>query len=439
MDKLAIFGGTPVVQDPPAELFRWPIVTKEDEEFALKVIRENLFSGTEITQQFEKEFAAWQGRKFALGFCNGTMALAAAMFSIGLGAGDEIICTTKTYWASIVQALWFGATPVFCNIDDNLSMDPEDIERCITPKTKAIMVVHYLAYPADMDRIMAIAEKHNLIVIEDVSHAHGALYKGRKVGTFGKVAAMSMMSEKSFSAGEMGVLVTDDRAVYERAIAYGHHNLFHASNIEVSEDLKPYYHLALGGVKGRVNQLCAALALGQLKHYDARIAEIDKAMNYFLDQMEALPGIRPIRPAKDSGSTMGGWYAANCIYCAEELHGLSVKRFCEAVRAEGVSAIYDGGNYCLHTHPLFKDFDTIHAGKPARILFADRDVREDDKLCDASLEKQCFAIPWFKHLDKEWIDRYVAAFRKVVENHTQLLEGDEVHAQGGRWYGRKNQ
>ena len=318
-------------------------------------------------------------------------------------------------------------------------MDPDDLERCITPRTKAIMVVHYLAYPCDMDRIMAIAEKHNLIVIEDVSHAQGALYKGRKVGTFGQVAAMSLMSQKSFAAGEMGILVTDDRAIYERAIAYGHHNLFDEKHVFQTEELKPYYHISVGGVKGRVNQLCAALARGQLKHYDERIAEIDAAMNYFWDQLEGLPGIRPIRPKKGEGSTMGGWYAANGMYYPDELHGLSSKRFCEAVRAEGVDTCWEGGNYCLHAHPLFHSFDITNVGKPTRVAFTDRDPRPDDKYCDSAIERHCFSIPWFKHLDKEWIDRYVAAFKKVIENHEQLLEDDSAESAGGRWYGKKNQ
>ena len=109
------------------------------------------------------------------------MSLAAAMFAIGLGAGDEIICPTKTYWASITQASTFGASVVFCNIDENLVIDPKDIERCISPKTKAIMVVHYCSHPADMDPIMEIARKHNLKVIEDAAQAHGAVYKGKKI------------------------------------------------------------------------------------------------------------------------------------------------------------------------------------------------------------------------------------------------------------------
>ena len=184
MSELALFGGTPAIQNPPASLFKWPIMTEEDEAAALDVIRSNKFSGTDITIKFQEEFAAWQGRKYALAFTNGTASLTAAMYAIGLGMGDEIICPTKTYWGSVSQAINFGASAVFCNINDMLSIDPADIERCITPKTKALMVVHYFGYPCDMDPIMKIVEKYNLKLIEDVSHAQGGMYKGRKVGTF---------------------------------------------------------------------------------------------------------------------------------------------------------------------------------------------------------------------------------------------------------------
>ena len=223
MEKLAILGGEPAIASNPEELFKWPIFTKEDEEAYLDVMRKNSFSGTDLTEKFQVEFADWIGRKYALAYCNGTMSISAAMYAIGLGMGDEIICPTKTYWGSVSQAINFGASAVFCNINDDLSLDPDDLERCITPKTKAVVVVHYFSYPADMDRIMAIARKHNIKVIEDVSHAQGAVYKGRKVGTFGDVAAMSLMSGKAFAAGELGVLVTDNREYYERAVAYGHY------------------------------------------------------------------------------------------------------------------------------------------------------------------------------------------------------------------------
>ena len=436
---LALCGGQPVLDqsDMPGELFHWPIITPEDEQACLEVIRRNAFSGTDITIQFQNEFAAWQGRKYALAFTNGTMSLSAAMFAIGLGMGDEIICPTKTYWGSVSQAINFGASAVFCNINEKLSMDPNDIERCISPRTKAIVAVHYFGYPADMDAIMAIAKKHGLKVIEDVSHAHGALYKGRKVGTFGDVAAMSMMSWKAFAAGELGMLVTDDQKIYERALAYGHYERNNAKNI-TDPELMPYPHIALGGVKGRANQLCCCLGLGQLHHFDERMAEVDKAMQYFCDGIEDIKGLHPIRPEKGSGSTMGAWYLPQGTYRPGELGGLSSGRFAEAVRSEAKGLhCWEGGNFCLHTHEFFKSFDFYNIGKPSRIAFADRDVRKLDEACKPSESMYCVSLPPFKKFLPECIDKYIEAYRNVAENYEQLIEPDK-DVNGGRWYGSDN-
>ncbi len=446
MEKLAILGGTPLIPNdgscPKDHLFKWPIITKEDEDAALEVIKSGKFSGTDISMKFEEEFAQWIGTKHALTYCNGTQALAGAMFAVGLGAGDEIICTTKTYWASITPALIFGATPVFCNFDENLSMDPDDIERCITPKTKAIMVVHYCAYPCDMDRIMAIAKKHNLIVIEDVSHAQGGKYKGKKLGTFGDIAAMSMMSEKSFAVGECGMLVTNNTEMYERAVVYGHYERNNERFLSANKELEEFYGLPLGGVKARLNQVSAAIGRVQLKHYDERCAEIDKAMNYYWDLVEEIPGIRAIRPEKGSGSTMGGWYACKGMYDPEKFHGIPAIKFCEAVRAEmnGNGNIWAGANFCLHTHNLFKKFDFRHAGKPSTIEYMEAAEYYGDKNCERSLVDNSFSAPWFKHYDKEWIEKFAACVKKVAENHEQLLEtADDATGKGGRWFGTSDE
>ena len=435
-EKLAILGGEPAIAkvQEPKELRKWPIMTQEDEEAAMEVVRANSFSGMNITQELEKEFSQWLGTRYALAFGNGTMSLAAAMFGVGLKAGDEIICTTKTYWASIVQALSFGASPVFCNIDDNLSMDPEDIERCISPRTKAIMAVHYNAYPCDMDPIMAIAEKYGLKVIEDVSHAQGGMYKGRRLGTIGHVAGMSLMSQKTFAAGELGMLVTSDPEIYERAIAYGHHNIFKPGSLQVAKELNPYGNIALSGMKGRANQLCSALARVQLKYYDARCLEARKAMNYFWDQMEKLPGIRAIRVDEATGSTMGGWCYPHGRYVPEELGGLSAERFCEAVAAEGIKC-RSGANFCLHNHPIFKDYDMLGIGKPTRRAFNDRDFDALDAACKPSEEKLCFSVPRFVKFDKDAIDQFVAVYKKVTDNYQQLLKDDHGTNAGGAWMG----
>ena len=435
-EKLALLGGKPAIEPekvPFDHLFRWPIIGKEDEEAALYVMSNNLYSGTGITAQFEQEVCQWLGTKYAIAYCNGTMSIAAALYGVGLQAGDEIICPTRTYWATITHAFVRGATPVFCNITENLVIDPDDIERCITDRTKAIIVVHYFGYPCDMDKIMAIAKKHNLKVIEDVSHAQGGLSKGKRLGTFGDVAAMSMMSTKSFSAGELGMLVTDDRTVYERAMAYCHYERYNDQYIQECDDLKPFYHICLGGYKGRANQLCVALAREQLKHYDERCAEVRKAMNYFWDLLEGVPGIRPIRVDESTGSNMAGWYSPHGQYHPEELHGLPVEKFCEALTAEGFKSRPDG-NACLHKHEMFHSLDLLGLGKPSRNAFSDRDYTPFDEGCKPSEKIHSFLVRRFVHFDKEWIEYYANAVKKVVENHMDLLDDKPVAEEAGRWY-----
>ena len=436
MKHLALLGGPRVSDEKgPDELLRWPIITEEDEAAILDVVRRNAFSKTDITEKFQEEFAKWIGAKHAVCYCNGTCALFAAMFAVGLGAGDEIICPTKTYWASISQAVNLGATAVFCNIKEDLCMDPADLERCITPRTKAIMVVHYLGVPCDMDAIMAIARRHGVKVIEDVSHAQGSFYKGKRLGTFGDVAAMSLMSQKTFAAGELGILVTSERRYYERALAFAHYEKNNERYITESEELKPYFNIALGGVKGRANQVCTAMARVQLKYYDERCEKTREAMNYFWDQLEGLPGIRPIRADERDGTKQLCWYCPQGAYHPEELHGLPVTTFCKAVAAEIPDLkMKSGANYCLHTHEFFRTFDLMHIGKPSRIAFDPVDMRTEDAKCDPSLARLCFSVPTFRVPIKEWIDVYAEAFKKVVRYHEELLElegGD----QEGRWFG----
>lgn len=449
MKKLAILGGEPVLtkkdEERIREITKWPIITEEDEEACLDVIRENNFSGTDITEKFEDEYKKWIGTDYAVAYCNGTMSLAAAMFAIGLGKGDEIICPTITYWASIVPATTFGATAVFCDVDDKLCIDPDDLERVISPKTKAVVVVHYSSNPADMDRIMEIARKYNLIVIEDVSHAQGGLYKGKRLGTFGDIAAMSLMSGKSFAAGELGILVTNNRKYYERALAYGHYDRNNEKYIKENEELFPYFRISLGGVKGRVNQLCAAMARVQLKYHDERCAEIRKAMNYLFDLLDGIPGFKPLRANEAERSNNAGFYAAYAKYDPKEFHGLTASAFADAIKAELGNMpgfeIGSGSNYCLHAHNFFKTFDFNHSGEPSRTFGQSRDVRELDEKLESTFEKQKNVIlcPWIKKYDKEMIEKIAKGIRNVVENHEQLLE---IHNDGpegsGRWYGFNN-
>jgi perosamine synthetase len=413
-EPLAILGGPKAVHAEQPDLFAWPIVTAEDERAVLEVLRAGKMSGWDITRQFEAEYAAWQGTKYAVAHANGTMALEAAMWACGLRRGDELIAPSLTYWASALPAMRIGATIVFADIDPvSLCIDPADIERRITGRTKAIVVVHYCGHPCDMDPIVAIARKHNLKLIEDVSHAHGALYKGRMVGTFGDAAAMSMMAGKSLAIGEAGMLCTNDRGIFERTIAYCHYE--RTGQDLTLPDVKPFAGLPQGAMKGRLNQICSAMGRVQLKSYSQRMQTIQDAMNRFWDVLEGTPGLRPHRPARDSGSTMGGWYNPLGHYVPEELGGLPVDRFIEAVKAEG-GRCGRGCNFPLHLHPLLNDADIFGDGKPTRIAFADRDVRQPAGSLPVSeaLAERCYGIPWFKHDRAEDIGRYAAAFKKVA-------------------------
>ncbi|MEM3957572.1 MAG: DegT/DnrJ/EryC1/StrS family aminotransferase [Thermoproteota archaeon] len=423
---LALLGGPKTVGSEHREIFAWPIITGEVEDAVLEVLRAGKMSDIDVTQKFEEEFARWLGVEYALAHNTGTAALHSAMFGVGIGKGDEIICPSITYWASCLQVYSLGGTVVFADIDpETLCIDPKDIERWVTPRTKAIMVVHYLGMPADMDAIMKIADRNGLTVIEDCSHAHGALLKGRMVGTFGDAAGFSLMSGKSLPCGEGGMMTTNDRRVYERAVAFGHYER-HGFALTL-EDLKRGAGLPWGGYKYRMHQLTSAVGRVQLKHYPMLMAEIDKAMNYFWDLLEGVPGIRSHRPPKDSGSTKGGWYAPHGIYHSEELGGLSVQRFCEAVRAEGAPC-YPGCNLPLHLHPLFNEIDVYNQGRPTRIANSPPgvDVRQPPGSLPVSesVQDRVFTVPWFKHYRPEIIEEYAQAFRKVAENYMDLLPGD---------------
>ena len=417
---LAILGGTQAVTTDPGSIFDWPLIGPEDEEAVLEVLRRGAMSGIDVTQRFESELATWFGRRFALCHNTGTASIHTALFASGVGVGDEVICQSLTLWASVIQVFSLGATVVFSEVDpQTLTLDPADIEHRISDRTKVIVVVHYCGHPADMDPILEIAARHRLKVIEDVSHAQGGLYKGRRLGTLGDIGAMSVMSEKSLACGEGGFLITDDEELYERAVAFGH---YERTGQLKHPQLRPFAGMPLGGYKYRMHQLSSALGRVQLRHYQERIETIQKAMNYFWDQLEGVPGLRAHRPSPESGSTMGGWYSPHGLYQAEELGSLSITRFCEAVTAEGVP-ISPGANPPMHLHPLLNEADVYDHGRPTRIAHSTRDLRQPPGSLPVteSLPLACYSVPWFKRHDAQIIEEHAEAFRKVAQSADALL------------------
>ena len=215
----------------------------------------------------EKEFAMYCKADYALATSSGTSALLVSLIAMGLKPGDEIIVPAYTFVATYSSCIFAGLVPVLAEIDESLSLDPDDIERKITSRTKAIMPVHMLGNPCNMDRIMEIARKYNLLVLEDSCQAAGASYKGKKVGTIGHMGAYSLNVFKTINSGDGGLVVTNDQELYETA--FGVHDQGHKPNrfgVEVGTR-------SVLGLNFRINEITAAVGLAQLKKLD-RIVSI---------------------------------------------------------------------------------------------------------------------------------------------------------------------
>jgi perosamine synthetase len=217
-DLPAILGGNPAVTLDQEAANRWPVLAQEEEDAVLQVIRDGDISTHPVIRELETDYAKFSGMPYALAHNNGTSALSAAFFALDLTAGDEILVPSATFWASVLPMLWHGLVPIFCESEpDRLGLDPEDIERKITPRTRAIVVVHLWGLPSRMTEIHAIAKKYDLKIIEDASHAHGATWRGEPCGSLGDIAVFSLQGDKLAPAGEGGIFLTRDYQYYERA------------------------------------------------------------------------------------------------------------------------------------------------------------------------------------------------------------------------------
>ncbi|MDR1901454.1 MAG: DegT/DnrJ/EryC1/StrS family aminotransferase [Treponema sp.] len=223
---------------------------------------------THKVASFEKEMADIIGVKHTVATSSGTGSLLCCLAALGIGAGDEVIVPGYTFIASISSIILSNAVPVLAEIDSSLTIDPDKIEELISPATKAIMPVHMLGNPCDMDRIMKIAAKHKLFVIEDCCQAFGASYKGRRLGTYGDISAFSLNVFKTITAGDGGAVATDDDILYERA--FGFHDQGHKPSrmgVEVG-------NRSIVGMNLRMNELTGAVSLAQIRKLDAILARL---------------------------------------------------------------------------------------------------------------------------------------------------------------------
>jgi perosamine synthetase len=413
VEKLAINGGPKAVTLNDSEATQWPPVGEEEVQATVEALRTGQFIAYYGIRQFESDFANYHGIKYALAQNNGTSTLHAAYFAAGVGPGDEVIVPSYQWHLAVTPILACHGVPVFCEIDPKtLTIDPNDIEKRITERTKAICVVHIWGIPADMDPVMEIARAHDIAVIEDCSHAHGNLYKGRKVGTIGDMGCFSLQMSKSMTGGEAGIFITNNYDYYARAILLGHYEL-------ISGLTRPEYRKYGGshfGFKYRINPLAAVIARVQLKHLDERNVIRRANMEYLTKGLTGIDGIEP--PYVPSYATMGSWYGYRLKYHREKLDDISLEKFVEALKAEGVDASEE--RYPLvHLQPMFQEEQ-----RPFR-SFLDCPQRKISKKVDLPITEDVYsrliALPVFQVVScKPLLDQYIEAFSKVVSNVSQL-------------------
>jgi perosamine synthetase len=235
--------------------------------------------GTFISR-FEQQFAKAVGVKHATAVCNGTIALHLAMLTLGIGPGDEVIVPTLTYIASVNAIAYVGATPVFVDsLESTWQMDPADVERKISSRTRAILAVHLYGHPCDMDALTSIARKHDLFLVEDCAEAFGSLYKGRHVGSFGDIATYSFYGNKTITTGEGGMVVTNDQTLYERAVSYKGQGL---------AKYREYWHDVIG-YNFRMTNICAAIGLAQLEQAEQILVKKRQIADWYRTELAGLP------------------------------------------------------------------------------------------------------------------------------------------------------
>ena len=342
-DLPAVLGGTSVFEKTPdapyPKLEQWHQMAEEEAQVVYEMTLRNELSGVSATvQEFEQTWRERHQTRFALSLTNGTAALHSAMFGLGVGPGDEVICPTYTWMGSITPALTLMAKPVFCEVDPRtLLIDVADVRRRMTSRTKAIVAVHLWGNVCDMDALMALSAETGVPVIEDCSHAHGASYKGVPCGSIGQAGAWSLQGSKPISGGEGGMLATNDVSVFERACLLGQVN--RSANVvgETVEGLR-YAHLPpMGlGVKFRAHPLAIGIASVQLKKLDKLNANRRAYIQEISDGLREISGVSPVETYP--GTEPAGFFGFPIHYHEEEMQGLPAPVFAEALRKEGVLA-----------------------------------------------------------------------------------------------------
>ncbi len=400
VEKLAVQGGPKAVTVPQDDAARWPRYGAEEEQAILDLIRAPTY---DPIAKFESEWAEYIGVPFAKAHCNGTSALCSMFFALDLPPGSEVMVPSYTFFATIVPMRLFGLVPVFVDINPRtLNFDLEDAKKRLTPNTKAVLPVHWIGLPADMDHICDWANEKGLIVLEDAAHAHGAKLKGKKMGTWGRMAITSFQMSKPLPAIEGGMGMYQNQDDFGRATAFGNYDMK-----GLTDDNAYYMYKGSGlGLKFRMHPFAAALARCQLIGLDERNEAGAKQVRRLNDQLLELPGLYEQSSHRDDVERLH--YAWNMLFIDEKEAGVTRDKVVDALKAEGVSA--SALHYTLqHELPLYAEDEWWHH-KPV--------IPELPGSTQANATS--IALPYFTKDVPELCEQYVNAFQKVWAHRETL-------------------
>lgn len=405
--QLAILGGEKAItMEYPA----WPEHDEREVEAVAEVIRSGRWGGFPYpgprTKAFLEKFLEFQGGQYAIMAFNGTVTMEIALRAAGVGWGDEVIVPAYTFQATAVAPMAAGAIPVIVDIDpDTYCIDPKAVEAAITPRTRAIIPVHVGSLMADMDAIMEIAERHNLIVVEDCAHVHGMQWKGQGAGTIGHFGSFSLQSSKLLTSGEGGVLICKTKELADAA----------ASIVNCGRPAEGRNGVTTLGANFRSSELHAALALAQLERLPEQTRRREAMAAYMDEALSEIPGVRVLRP--DPRITRRSVYLY--IFAIDpEVWGFHHEVLCAALEAEGLDV---GLGYPpMHRYDLFQPSLSRLAVPTAHPKYFDF-AKMQFPVATRAYEQEAVQLPESVfRAGREGVDQAVAAIRKIYDHRMEL-------------------
>ena len=396
--NLAINGGPKTISNN----FILPVFDETEINAVTDVVRSGKWGNPDcgdLVKSFEDEFAAFCGTKYAMTCVNGSVALRIALIAIGVKPGDEVIIPPYTFIATATIVLEANCVPVFVDIDpDTYNLDPAKIEAAITKRTKAIIPVHFAGQACDMDKIMAIAKKHKLRVIEDACHGHGAEYKGRKLGSIGDAGCFSFQSSKNLTSGEGGMVITNNEKLYDLMNSL--------RNVGRVKGGQWYEHHNLG-CNYRITQLQVVLLASLLKKLKEQTRQRNENGTYLNSLLEKIDGIKPL--TRGSGETIHSYHIYIFKYDKSKFNNLLKSEFAQMLAAEGVPC-FMGYPQPLYKQPLFQEKNFMCYAIPEEVDYTKVSCPVTEKAC---YEEAVWILQHGMLGPKEDMDKFAQAIIKI--------------------------